>query len=341
MSSPRNDSAESNKAPDVDLEDGVAQIEDAHPQIPATEPDEIPKIEHQDATPSKTEKNYPGGERFDPSALPQSDDTKEILKQVEFYFSDSNLATDKFLYTMISENAGWADLRTVANFKRMRRFQPFTSVVAALRESTFLEVDDSGEKVKRKTELKPFTATNSPVSRSVYVKGFPEETKTLQVDLEKYFEGFGDIKVVRLRRTDDGKFKGSVFVEFASGDQQEAYLKLFDTEEKPKYEEKELEGMSKKAYLDMKEKQYGGKFPTNSGKKGFNAFAKDTNKGRGGRGRGRGRGRGGYEGRSNNNDRNGEKQATTSQGQKRAYEDNATKSENANKVQKVAEETSA
>lgn len=365
--SPQNETKDPKQESATDVESGSVQVEDAQPQIPKSQPDEVPKVEHSEKSSEKSaapaageategEKKYVGGERFDPSTLPTSDDAKEILKQVEFYFSDSNLATDKYLYTMVSENAGWADLRSIANFKRMRRFQPFTTVVAALRESTFLEVDETGEKVRRKTELKPFTASNSPVSRSVYVKGFPEETKTLQIDLEKYFEGFGDIKVVRLRRTDTGAFKGSVFVEFASGEQQEAFLKLFEGDEKPKYEDKELECTSKKAYLDMKEKQYNGKFPSNSGKKAFNAFSRDANKGRGNsqrggnRGRGRGRGRGGRgdgDKRSNDNDRNAEsareketaQEDGASRGEKRPHEEDVTGT--ANKVQKTETEAGA
>lgn len=321
--------------------DGV-QVQDSAPQVAESAPATIPEVKHNEtseapaASATKTEeashKNYPGGERFDPTSLPKSEDAKEIRKQVEFYFSDSNLMTDKFLYTMVSENEGWAELRTVANFKRMRRFQPFTAVVEALRESTELDVDESGEKIKRKTELKPFTAANGPVSRSIYVKGFPEETKTLQIDIEKYFETFGEIKVVRLRRTDDGLFKGSVFVEFSTLEEQEAFLKKGggEAESKLKFEDSELEVMSKKAYLDMKEAQYGGKFPSGNGKKSFNAFAKDNQKGgRGngvnrdrnaGRGRGRGRGsardRGGRDG-----DRNSERREEAQRGEKRPFEE--------------------
>lgn len=397
-SSSHGENGDHQKAP-LDAINDAVKIEDASPQIPESQPDVIPKVEHSEASVTQSDpvskvehnesdiagskpdvqpkvehseaavtsmsdtpkhgevesgKHYPGGERFDPSTLPTSDDAKQIRKQVEFYFSDSNLATDKYLFTMVSENAGWADLRSVANFKRMRRFQPFTTIVAALRESTELEVDETGEKIRRKTELKPFSASNSPVSRSVYVKGFPEETKTLQIDLEKFFESFGEPRVVRLRRTDDGKFKGSVFVEFATIEQHEAFLKLSDADTKPKYADKELEFMSKKAYLEMKEKEYGGKFPASHGKRSFNAFAKDSNRGRSngsdrnrgrGRGRGRGNGRGGRDGdrHERNNDRNEEREESTrqsdvaesTQGEKRSHEGDAHESESARKVLKT------
>ncbi|CCG83011.1 Lupus La protein [Taphrina deformans PYCC 5710] len=334
---------------------GDAKVEDASPQVTENAPDTIPKVKHNEqsdapaAKPNSSDekKSYPGGERFDPTALPKSDDAAEIRKQVEFYFSDSNLTTDKFLYTMISENEGWADLRSVANFKRMRRFQPYTAVVEAMRTSTELDVDESGEKIRRKTELKPFTATNGPVARSVYVKNLPEETKTMQVDLEKYFEQYGKVKVVRLRRTDEGLFKGSVFVEFSTLEEKDSFLQKGTAEEKLKYDDAELEVMSKKAYLDMKEQQYGGKFPQNNSKRSFNAFAKDNQKSKGtggnrdrngGRGRGRGRGRGGRDGDRNAERRRNDEEGEAGRGEKRSFEQsNETSSEPAAKVAKTNE----
>jgi len=39
--------------------------------------------------------------KFDPSAQEETDDPVEIRKQVEFYFSDSNLPMDKFLLSKV------------------------------------------------------------------------------------------------------------------------------------------------------------------------------------------------------------------------------------------------
>ncbi|ORY74108.1 hypothetical protein BCR37DRAFT_384534 [Protomyces lactucae-debilis] len=321
---------------------GDVQLEDASPQLPKTNAEQIPKVvAAEDKTEAAGEKDkegkaYPGGQRFDASTLPESSDAAEIRKQVEFYFSDSNLPTDKFLWTMVSENKGWADLKKIATFKRMRRFQPYSAIVEALKTSTFLDIDEAGEKVKRKEELKPWTAATTPVLRSVYVKGFPEETKTMQVDLEKFFAGYGDAKVVRLRRTDEGQFKGSVFVEFASGEQQAAFLAL-EGEDKPKYEGAELETMSKKAYLTMKEEQYGGHFPTNKkSKTKFNAFQEQKKQNAGRQGARSSRGRGNNSGRPNNRNQERKKQDGDSapKGEKRSHEDEASTEKEA-KQQKV------
>lgn len=214
----------------------------------------------------------------DASKLPASSDPEEILKQVEFYFSDQNLPNDRFLYTTAESNDGWVPISTIACFSRMRRFQPFTAIVDALKQSKeLLEVSEDNELVRRKIPLvapKPEQKQNA-FARSIYAKGFGEETETTQFDLEKFFETFGAVKQVRLRRSDDKKFKGSVFVEFEKLEDAEAFLAL---DPKPKYEDKELLAMSKKGYVDMKAAEHG--FTNNAkGRKGkFNAFKDQGNK---------------------------------------------------------------
>jgi len=255
---------------------------------------------------------------FDPSVLPQSSDPQEILAQVEFYFSDSNLPNDKFLWGLTQENDGWVPIATIASFKRMRRFQPVDAIPEALKQSeNLLQVNEDGTKVRRKTPLVRQVGS-AAFDRSIYIKGFAEETTTMQIDLENFFKELGTVNQIRMRRDDDKKFKGSIFVEF--GDVETA-KKVLAMEEKPKWNDCELVYMSKKAYVDMKAAEYGGKFPER--KKKFNAFKemgrnKSNGKGRNGpekdgesavkgddkkrkhengdgprkRGRGRGRGRG-------------------------------------------------
>lgn len=212
----------------------------------------------------------------DASVLPESQDPKEILKQVEFYFSDENLPHDKFLWRTSQKKDGWVPISTICQFARMRRFRPVSAVVEALRQSeTLLEVSEDGEMVRRKAPLvepKKEEKQNA-FARSIYAKNFGEETKTSQFDIEKFFEQFGPLKQVRLRRTDDKKFKSSVFVEFANLEDAEKFLAL---DPKPKFSEElgELLTMSKQAYVDMKAAEHG--FAANAnGKRGgrkFNSF---------------------------------------------------------------------
>lgn len=114
-----------------------------------------------------------------------------------------------------------------------------------------IEVSQKGDEVRRKKELVPPGQTGQ-MDRSIYAKGFPEGDSTddddksegksdsvqkglkLQKDLEEFFTGLGVGKVnaVRMRRDEQKKFKGSVFVEFATLESAKAVV---DMEDKPTF----------------------------------------------------------------------------------------------------------
>lgn len=193
--------------------------------------------------------------------LSQCDQALELTQQVEFYFSDSNLPRDKFLLEQVggSKNNP-VELKTLHNFKRMRHFQPFEAIVNAMRDSTFLELCEDDTCVRRKEPL-PTELDNGPdpkaiqifedraMPRSVYVKGFGEETPSTQFDIEAFFAEHGTTNAVRLRRADDKTFKGSVFVEF---DTEATAQKFLELDPKPQFKGKDLQVMSKKEYCEKK-----------------------------------------------------------------------------------------
>jgi lupus La protein len=130
--------------------------------------------------------------KFDPTVLPKTSDAAEILKQVEFYFSDANLPRDKFLWTLTTSDPlkqGWVQISQIASFKRMQRFQPVEAIAAALRESKeLLEVNKDGTAVRRKVPLvKPTTEEfNEICNRTLYVvcSSISNMTNVLRKDLE-------------------------------------------------------------------------------------------------------------------------------------------------------------
>jgi lupus La protein len=144
-------------------------------------------------------------------------------------------------------------LTELCKFKRMQRFQPFEAVVEALKESDQVELTDDNTAVRRKKPLeedffKVIPGKSDP--RTVYVKGFGEETPSSQFDIEAFFDPYGPTKAVRLRRNDEKTFKGSVFVEFETEALAEAFLAL---DPKPKYKDRDLQIMSKTEYTAKKE----------------------------------------------------------------------------------------
>jgi hypothetical protein len=78
-------------------------------------------------------------------------------------------------------------------------------------------------------------------------KGFGDETPTLQIDLEAYFRGFGEIEALRLRRTGTGLFKGSVIVQFKNQSDAEKYLS-----EPHEWDGSLLDAKTKSAWLQSK-----------------------------------------------------------------------------------------
>ena len=111
-----------------------------------------------------------------------------LSKKVEFYFADANLPYDKctnfwvlsflsmlnerfryrFMWTLyMKDPEHWIPIQTVASFKRMRQFgsHGLEWVTNALRLSDFLQVDETGTKVRRTTEPQP---PKNQFERSVY-----------------------------------------------------------------------------------------------------------------------------------------------------------------------------
>lgn len=168
--------------------------------------------------------------------------------QVEFYFGDSNLPTDKHLWNLTdgAENKPVL-INEIHKFGRMTRFQPYSAVVEALRASKTLEVtgEEGEETVARKVAYNPNQPKHASLERSVYVKGFGEELPSSQFDIEAFFTPYGPTNAVRLRRSDDKVFKGSVFVEFAD---EETAKKFLNLDPKPQFKGGDLQIMSKKDY---------------------------------------------------------------------------------------------
>lgn len=189
-----------------------------------------------------------------------------IYLTVEFYFSDANLPFDKFLFTLSRKDPdGWVPLSVLTSFKRMRLYKDtlgMDQMVAVLRSSEKVQINSEGDKVRRVKELVP---QKDQYDRSVYVKGFPIETETLQAEMEEFFGQFGEIASVRMRRDTSIKgkkpsFKGSVFVEFVDFDQMKAFISKGQTEsedDRPKFAESALKIMSKDDYCKMKMEEKG------------------------------------------------------------------------------------
>ncbi|KAI1082715.1 hypothetical protein F5B20DRAFT_481222 [Whalleya microplaca] len=196
--------------------------------------------------------------KSDASVLPDSDDPKEIRKQVEFYFGNSNLSGDKFLWAKTEgEKNKPVPLSLICSFSRMRRFKPYSAVVDALKSSNFLVVEgaEGEETVRRKNPYDPAKSKRHQMDeRSSYIKGFGEEQTSTQFDIEAFLSSYGEFNSVRLRRVEDEKraFKGSVFVEWADKETAERFVAL---KPQPTWKGYPLHILSKLEYQRQKAKE--------------------------------------------------------------------------------------
>ncbi|EFJ53055.1 hypothetical protein VOLCADRAFT_120167 [Volvox carteri f. nagariensis] len=160
------------------------------------------------------------------------DDTvkAKVLRQVEFYFSDSNLPKDKFLKERMAEDPeGYVKLNVIIAFQRMRDMLQVSSadpasvpaeaietVAEILANSSALQLDETKTKIKRTTPLANESEVARAVdARSIYARPFPIDTNVDSIT--DFFTKHAPVNCVRMRRHVRSKaFKGSVFVEFAS-----------------------------------------------------------------------------------------------------------------------------
>ncbi|KAI7869401.1 hypothetical protein BDF14DRAFT_1741927 [Spinellus fusiger] len=207
----------------------------------------------------------------------------KIRKQFNFYFGDSNLPYDKYLWNL-TNNTGvaWVPIKTIASFKKMKSIcEDYDQIVEALKEvpSDLLEVDEAGQNIKRKTV--PVEADH--MSRSVYVKGFPlvdadassntESINLLTVlhdEIEELFLSGGEVLAIRLKKTTEKqqRFKGSAYIEFASSDIINSVV-----QKEWEFKGEKLTVIKKSEYHDLKTEEYKKK-PTIRKKRVrlFNAF---------------------------------------------------------------------
>lgn len=258
------DGGKENEASDKDSDKSTSEHKRKHPPVTAHERYDRKRSRggsnnnNKSGTSQYNRTNKIAKNRFEDQ--PESSDAHEIRRQVEFYFSNSNLPIDAFLLKLTGGHRNNpVPLKVIHDFKRMRHFQPYSAVRDAVKQSSVLDLNDNDE-VTRKIPLSE-TFTDDPnynrklvhtasMSRSIYVKGFGEENKNTHLDIEAFFAPYGPISSVRLRRKDDGLFKGSVFVEFESEENQQRFLAL---DPKPQWVDGEdLQIMSKQEYVDMK-----------------------------------------------------------------------------------------
>lgn len=183
----------------------------------------------------------------------------KIVKQLGYYFSDTNLPYDKFLQNEIKADDGWVKISVLLTFKRLASISKDPAVIAAAVKNdtdSILEVDETNEKIRRKPDSVVPVADqeflNELIERSIYCKGFPK-TATMD-ELLEFAASFGDKVITKVtpRRLKTKEFKGTLYLTFSTKEQAENFLK----QKSVKYNDVELERKWEKDFLEEKKKEF-------------------------------------------------------------------------------------
>ncbi|XP_062221793.1 la-related protein 6A-like [Phragmites australis] len=119
----------------------------------------------------------------------------QIVKQVEYYFSDENLPTDEFLLKFVKKNKdGFVPIGVIASFRRMKKLvQDLSIIEAALRTSSKLVVSSNGKRIRRVDPL-PHNESKDAKKNTVVVENLSPD-----FSMESLQEKFGTVgKIVNI-----------------------------------------------------------------------------------------------------------------------------------------------
>lgn len=122
---------------------------------------------------------------------------ERIVKQVEWYFSDGNLARDSFLMKHINRNKkGFVSLKLVASLRKVKAITKDWKVVQTeIKYSHLLELNEDGTKIRRVSPVPQIDYSNLP--KTVIVTKYPHLPPEEEA-IKEEFGRFGTIAKVMI-----------------------------------------------------------------------------------------------------------------------------------------------
>lgn len=162
----------------------------------------------------------PASSSSEPKADEASGVTRSILRQIEYYFSDSNFPKDKFLMAEVAKSEeGWVDLTIITNFNKVKGLVPTMDIAIiadALRHSNILEVNADATQVRRPGLVKKnvklgeleFSSREEVVThaRSLIAEGGAAENGAISADGQAFVTGLLELHDKAAEKKGDGEF---------------------------------------------------------------------------------------------------------------------------------------
>lgn len=126
--------------------------------------------------------------------VPSDELVEKIIRQVEFYLSDTNILNDVFLFNNIHRNKeGYLSLKLIASFRKVKSLAKDWRVVAySLEKSTKLKFNKEKTKICRINPIPKYEDTI--YAKSVIAFNLPVENPTSD-DVKVLFNKFGTVRV--------------------------------------------------------------------------------------------------------------------------------------------------
>ncbi|OMO91478.1 hypothetical protein COLO4_18350 [Corchorus olitorius] len=127
-----------------------------------------------------------------------------IVKQIEYYFSDENLQNDHYLISLMDDQ-GWVPISTIAEFKRVKRMSTdIHFILDALLSSSTVEVQ--GDKIRRRDEWSKWITASLKTTLSPQA----QTTRNQVVENVTNSSGNGDANEDNSRDTSEQNAKSSL-----------------------------------------------------------------------------------------------------------------------------------
>lgn len=190
----------------------------------------------------------------------------DIIRQIEYYFSENNLRRDKFLIQKVADSPeGWVDISVLITFNRLKKITEDAAAIANAMDKSnkgYVQVSEDRTKIRRHPEnpLPEFNETRRKElqARTAYAKGFPLDSNVTTL-IDYFNNNFDNVEQVNMRKYFDAKtkthlFKGSVFVTFSDKESAENFVSKPELKFDPEGE-KVLLRYTQSQYIEIKKKE--------------------------------------------------------------------------------------